>query len=557
MTMTVTMIVKQIKWVGVWWTFLLLGIGFPSSVDSALSPIRLGKANDFCKRAQSRLDCNFKNTDQPVILEDIDAGIKEVKVQSAKTFRGVSLCNTNIVMWTSSNVTLLGSNPKEDVNTFVTRAPPTSAHPGRKSSLNLETVNHETPILFPSDGAPATTAHQPSGRVGDNGQLCDRNVSVHQSKVRLLQGGFSMVFLQSSEVESVDGLFQSLLIKQQCEVKKFSGSVDSLVIQETQMAEVTEMKVGRSLQVQRASMQVVGSPGIVLNQFTKDPSKVDPSPHEMTGVSIGSLKTGKIIVNGSHLIMNSVTIDEIGAGGISIEAGGRATLNNVKIGGGPDFCLVLRGSASITLNNFTLRGETLDHLDLTITNAKWPVYPLHVLPTQKTRVQISLHQNASSNNQDSKSFISLDWYWVPVMLVVGMVCGMVVACAVRCSRRRKRPNELLSSLSFSELVARERRCRSGVTDEEVANGYVGPHHPDLVRQDSGLTSSSFASYTACAERRHSSKQFDDLDRTSNGNADSSVFIHVPAIACTRENVIYEEVESLPPQARENTYVAMK
>lgn len=551
-------IMKKITWVGVWWTLLLLASGFPSSVYSAISPIRVGKAQGFCKRAERRLDCNFKNTDQPVILEDIDAGIQGVKVQSAKTFRGVSSCNTNLVMWTSSNVTILGSNPKEDVNTFVPRAPSTIAHPSRQSSRNVETVNQEMPILFPSDGAPATAGHQPARRVGDSGQLCHRNVSVNQSKVRLLQGGFSMVLLQSSEVESIDGLFPNLLIKQQCEVKKFSGSADNLVIQETRMAEVTEMKVDRSLQVQQGSMNVVGSPGIVLNQFVKDPSKADPSPHEMTGLSIGSLKTGKIVVNGSHLVMNSVTINEIGAGGISIEAGGRATLNNVKIGSGPDFCLVLRGSASISLKNFTLRGETLDHLDLAITNAKWPVYPLHVLPTQRTRVQVSLHQNTSSNSQDSKSFVNLDWYWMPVMLAVGLVSGMVIACAVRCSRRRKRPNELLSSLSFSELVARERRCRSGVTDEEVANGYVGPHHPDLVRQDSGLTSSSFASYTACAERRQSSsKQFDDLDRTSGSNPDSSVFIHVPPIACTRENVIYEEVETLPPQARENTYVAMK
>ncbi|XP_045583185.2 uncharacterized protein [Procambarus clarkii] len=377
---------------------------------------------------------------------------------------------------------------------------------------------------------------------------CSSNVSITQARVHSLLGEFDVSRLYYCNVDELDGQFGLLNIRKS-DVSNFSASGRQAYIEDSTMLVVSSLAMNQ-LQLNHVKIGRLVSPGLV--QQTTGSEVVS----NLSEVTADIIETGAILVVSGQLTITNMTVNEMQSAAITVGSGGVLTLTNFHVRQGPQTMLVLDGEGKVAITNFTLGNDTIIHLELTSRSNQKTLYPLHIMRPAEVSNTSKIGGFTGTSHQVEKTpvknLVGFSWYWVMIMTVAGVFAGMIIGTAIMWRRPTisKCPP---SALTLSDLIAQDR-----LDSEDHAPDT--PQRPELSRQDSGLTSSSFASFTPCQERSRlsslSMRQQQDPDVCLSTSTEPNIYVHVPALACTREDVIYEEVETLGVPKVDPTYLIM-
>ncbi|KAG7165961.1 uncharacterized protein LOC121869972 [Homarus americanus] len=531
----------------------------------ALAVLTADQETNFCTLMGHRLQCVFKNTSEDVEVVRVSPGVREVKVEAAATLHGIPPCGTNLQVWSSTNVTLQGTVTQRAMDAMpeLRRKRISNEHKvehgasaSRGGPPRGETVHFSTSVETVSSSSSKEHVSY-SVSVEERGANCVRNVFVVQSKLHWLRGKFDLTSLKLSEVDDLDGEFGQLNV-QNSKVSNFSASGRQILIEKTSIGLLSRLEVENQLQLRDVQIERLIAPGLV-HQRSGRRKRIyfnNEAVHSLNNVEVSMMETGAMRVVSERVSVTNLKVDEVGSAAITVEAGGSLTLTNVHIGQGPQSCLILSGASSVVINNFTLGNDTITNLELSSNSSQKIAYPLYTIVAASTDILPKNGEAVSTPGEDAdktdRGLVGFSWYWVIIMTAVGIFAGIVIGTAIMWRKPGMTRGEP-SVLTLSDLISRDRQ------QEETENHvYDTPQHLELTRQDSGLTSSSFASFTPCQEKSRrlssvSQKQQQDPDVCQSIAAEPNIYV----LACTHEDIIYEEVEALEAQKLDDHYLAMK
>ncbi|XP_037796870.1 uncharacterized protein LOC119592120 [Penaeus monodon] len=498
---------------------------------------RAQAADEYCTRMRESIQCVYKNTSQTVMLDDTfeASGARELRVESAAALQGIAPCNLLLQVWSSNNVSLKGGGADEegqagDYKTKTASEGPVTGTPDSQRRKSL--TEHEIVFVNDSPKKPSVRKSEDvSAQLGKEAEVCVRNVSAHQSKFKSLRGRFDCVTLRLSEAGEVEASFTNLHIWKSS-ISHLSVAVQHISVEETSIALLSGLEVGNQ-------------------RKPKSQANIGTATHSLKSADIKKIEHDGLKLTDGHLHISNTNIDGIDARGIVV-ANGSVTFENSHFTQVFPTSLVLKGNSTVIFSNSTIGSREIKYVK--VSSSGQDVHPLQLmLPSAgglawSTRGDSVQEEKASADSL----FRGFKWYWVVIMLGVGLVAGVVLGSAARC-RNKKDPKTQASSLTLSDLISRDRMEEGDNSHENEASG-----RPSLYRQDSGLTSSSFTSYTACQDRGRLSglKQPDDLDQILNAQAEPNIYVQVSPLACAQETVIYEEAETFTSLREENTYMTM-
>ncbi|XP_063597503.1 uncharacterized protein LOC134774115 [Penaeus indicus] len=510
--------------------------GFVAVWLTWIAVTRVQAADEYCTRMNESIRCVYKNTSQTVMLDDTfeASGARELRVESATALQGVAPCNLLLQVWSSNNVTLKGGGADEagDYKTKTTEGPVTGA-PGKEK--RQPPIEHEIVFVNDSPKKPSVRKSEDvSAQLGKEAE-CVRNVSAHQSKFKSLRGKFDCVTLRLSEAEKVEASFTNLLIWKSS-ISHLSAVVQRISVEETSIALLSGLKVGKQ-------------------QKSKSQANIGTATHSLKSANIKKIERDGLKLTDGHLYISNTNIDDIDARGIVV-ANGSITFENSHLTQVSPTSLVLKGNSTVIFSNSTIGSREVKYVK--VSSSGQDVHPLQLMFPSASSFGLASRTRSDSvyvqeeEASDDSLFRGFKWYWVVIMLSVGLVAGVVLGAAARC-QNKKDPKQQASSLTLSDLISRDRMEEGDNSHENEASG-----RPSLYRQDSGLTSSSFTSYTACQDRGRLSclKQPDDLDKILNAQAEPNIYVQVSPLACAQETVIYEEAETFTSLKEENSYMTM-
>lgn len=521
----------------------------------AQATISVDQTSRYCSQVHSSLTCVFTNTSEDVEVREVGRDVLRLMVEGAPALRGSQPCGTTLHVLTSSNVTLERaiSDTVEDrvrqKRKSSEREIGNTEFPVRIKPLQSISVHSTISASKASSGADKTHVSY-SVSTGERATMCERNVSVVQSKLHWLRGQFHLMDIQLSEVSELDGDIGELDLRSRSKVSNFSASGNQVSIKETEIQLLSRLEVRQQLNLHNVDIGSVVPPGLLLHQPQDVGTPVyngHARAHTLSDVKVNTIESGTLQVMGGQVFITNMSVDEARTASLVVRDGGVLTLINVHVRRGPKTCLVLHDEAAVVLVNFTLGSDTISHMNISNTDYREALYPLrNPWPVQgKIRLRIGPVKSASEvTDNPSNGFPGFPWYWIMIMAVVGIFAGMIVGSAIMW----RRPGLLKgqpSALTLSDLIGRDRLQEE--TESQTSNTLP---RPDFQRQDSGLTSSSFASYTPCQERPQTTSPLFPIQahnpecQKPSPDPEPNVFVHVPPLACTRGEVIYEEVEAL-------------
>ncbi|KAK4309239.1 hypothetical protein Pmani_019122 [Petrolisthes manimaculis] len=507
--------------------------------------IRVSQDSPFCSLSLPILRCVFANTTQNVELGKVNLdGVKEVRVEAASHFHTSPQCLTILRVGSSNDVKVQGGAAP---NTENISTPMGKEEGRRRKETHQQAYTHQQ--------SPGNTSSRRSirglgvERRGSDGEYdgevkedwCSRNVSVTQSRVSWLRGQFDRVSIQLSPTDEVSGEIRVLDIKRTSPLVTLAVKVDEVILMNSTVQNVTQLEVNERLLINNVRIGRVGPQAIIVNGRSEQSQ--GGLEFTLSSVVVNVMETGAMRVRGGHLSINDLTFGMLRDGAMVVEPGGKLTLNNVRVLHASYACLVLEPNATLILDNFMLENNTIPHMKLFTGVSQVFVLPLLAISPQES----------VKDTQQEKAFPGFSWYWLVVMAVVGQVSGLVIGSAVMW--RRPDLTKGLPSISLSELLGRER-------SREEAEGHTneGMCRSGLQRQDSGLTSSSFASFVPGHERqRSSSTLLPPIYKPPNPElepAHSNTYVQLQSPSENPEQVIYEEVDNFAQCRPESTYLAM-
>lgn len=500
---------------------------------------RVQAVDEYCTRTRESIRCVYKNTSQTVMLNGTfeASGAHDLRVESAAALQGVAPCNLLLQVWSSNNVTLEGGGAGEGDQAADYKTTTSSEGPAigtADSQKGNPPTEHEIVFVNDSPKEPSVSESEDVNVQLERGAgVCVRNVSAHQSKFKSLRGRFNCVTLRLSEADEVEASFTNLLIWRSS-ISHLSAVVQHISVEETSITSLSGLRVE--------------------NQWKPESqANIGTATHSFKSADIKKIERDGLKLTDGDLHISNTNIADIDGGGIVV-ANGAVNVVNSHFAKLSPTSLVLKGNSTVIFSNSTLGNREIKYMK--VSSSGQDVHPLQLMfPLGGgLRSRIGSGDVYAQEEEDSADslFRGFTWYWVVIMLGVGLVAGVVLGAAARCQKKRD-PKQQASSLTLSDLISRERMEEGDNSHENEASG-----RPSLYRQDSGLTSSSFASYTACQDRGRltSLKQPDDLDQILNSQAEPNIYVQVSPLACAQETVIYEEAETFTSLREENTYMTM-
>ncbi|XP_042872108.1 uncharacterized protein LOC122253252 [Penaeus japonicus] len=500
--------------------------------------LRAQATDMYCTDSKDVLRCVYKNTSQTVRLDDSfeASGAREVRIESASALQGVAPCNLLLQVWSSNNVTLEGGADKDDQAGKYRASTAAEGHASGAAASQTKNRSTEHEIVFVNDSPKASSVAKSEGgsvQHEKEDEVCLRNVSAHQSKFQSLRGRFDCVTLRLSEAEEVKASFTDLFIWSSS-ISRLSAVVQSVSVEETTITLLSTLKVENQL---KPDSQANARTGAI----------------SLKSANIKRIEREALKLTDGRLHISNTNVDVISARGIVV-ANGSVTFVNSHISQMSPTALVLQGNSSASFSNCTIGKRKIKYLMVSSNGQDF--YPLQFMFPAGQQLVPRIGSSDTYYQEDLASadsvFRGFKWYWVAIMLGIGLVAGVVLGAAARC-KSGKETKQQNSSLTLSDLISRDRMEERDNTHENEVSG-----RPNLHRQDSGLTSSSFASYTACQDRGRLSclKQPDDLDQILNAQTEPNIYVQVSPLACAQETVIYEEAEAFTSPKGENTYLTM-
>ncbi|XP_063863987.1 uncharacterized protein LOC135102633 [Scylla paramamosain] len=416
-----------------------------SSARTELSP--------FCREVNHAFICTFFNTTKNVVTAAVPVST-EVATQHP-----VILCPR----------TLHVSNDSSAAWETATPGQPHVTHRSLTGAMANVTATH----TFPSNSGSARPGNT-SGMLYQPQQDCAVNISLQYSTINRLQGHFVAASLSKSKIGDLHGTFVRLNTSNTV-VTNMSLSGGIVRMEYTKITFVRQLKAERMLELNSCHLGTVSPRGLLL--FS--PGREEPLlVHTLRDVVVQRLEAGSLQVVTGKVSVTNMTVEWMDRDAVTVRSPGELTLTDTMFHCDPlYYCLNLEMGARLVLRNVTIRNRTITKMDLVATS-KSNMYPLFALVSKDDRGPLVM---------------TFPWYWVMIMTVCGIVAGIVIGSALVW----KRPS-LPSSAMFitlSDLLSHDRLQGDNV--EEAArddNARDILQRPNLTRQDSGLTSSSFASY---------------------------------------------------------------
>ncbi|KAK3867688.1 hypothetical protein Pcinc_026877 [Petrolisthes cinctipes] len=510
-----------------------------ASITLTTATIRVSQDTPFCSLSLPILRCVFANTTQNVELGKVNLdGVKEVRVEAASHLHASPQCLTSLRVGSSNDVKVQGGAAPNSENIST---PMEKEEGHRRKDTHQQSPGNTSSSRRGIRGLGV----ERRGSDGEHGQVkqdwCSRNVSVTQSRVSWLRGQFDRVSIQLSPTDEVSGEIRVLDIKRTSPLVTLAVRVDEMTLMNTTVQNVTQLEVNERLLINNVRIGRVGPQAIIVNGRSEQ-SQGDLE-FTVSSVAVNVMETGAMRVRGGHLSINDLTFGTLRDGAMVVEPGGKLTLNNVRVLQASYSCLVLERNATLILDNFKLENNTIPHMKLSTGVSQVFVLPLMAISPQE-----------SGKDTQEKAFPGFSWYWLVVMAVVGQVSGLVIGSAAMW--RRPDLTKGLPSISLSELLGRER-------SREEAEGYTneGMCRPGLQRQDSGLTSSSFASFVPGHDRQQpSSTLIPPTYKPPNPElvpAYSNTYVQLQSPSANPDEVIYEEADNFAQCRPESTYLTMQ
>ncbi|XP_045113610.1 uncharacterized protein LOC123505866 isoform X1 [Portunus trituberculatus] len=403
----------------------------------------------FCSKVNHGFICTFFNTTEDVVT-GTEAAATEVATQHP-----VILCPR----------TLNASNDSSATRRTMIPGQPHVIHPSLKGATTKVTASHKFPIN--SGGARPRNA---SGTRYQPQQDCAVNVSVQHSTINKLQGHFVAVNLSKSKIGDLSGAFMNLDTKSAV-VTTMSVSGAVVRMEDTKIVFVHQLKAERMSELTSCRLGTVSRHGLLFYLSSGDePALV----HRLRDVVVQRLEAGSLEVVRARVSVTNMTVEWMDRDAVTVRSPGELTLTDAVFHcDSLYYCLSLEMGARLVLRNVTIRNRTITKMDIVATS-RGNMYPLFALVSKDDRGPLSM---------------TFPWYWVMIMTVCGIVAGIVIGSAL-VWKRPSLPSTAMFNFTLSDLLSHD-RLQEATRDDH--NGDFS-QRPPFTRQDSGLSSSSFASY---------------------------------------------------------------
>lgn len=298
------------------------------------------------------------------------------------------------------------------------------------------------------------------------------NASVVDSSVRRVQGHFVAAEFDNSEVVNLDGVYMYLGVKSTV-VSNMSLSGRMIEVENAKIGYVSQLKAEEHLQMYRSELGTVGVHGLQLLSLGREAPQ---GPHILRDMTIEKLEARSLVIGGAKAEITNVTVGWLDRDAIKVGTRGVLILTDATLNCRLYYCLTLERGARLVLRNMTINDKIITKMDL-VANATGNSYPLFALVSKDDREPLEM---------------SFPWYWMVIMAACGIIAGVVIGSALSWKRPSIRA-ALTSTLTLADLLTHDRMQENNV--EAGRDNFTDPStHPTFIRQDSGLTSSSFASF---------------------------------------------------------------
>ena len=258
-------------------------------------------------------------------------------------------------------------------------------------------------------------------------------------------------------------------------VSNISLSSRTILIEDTKIEFVSQLKAKIWLQLRRVDLGTVAHQAL---QLLPPGREEEDQLHMLSDLTIQRLEAGSLEVVGARVSVNNMTVDWMVKDAIIVGYQGILTLTNVMLHcRDMYYCLKLEVGAKLVLRNVTIRNNTIIKIDLNATS-KGDMYPMFDVAFKKEREPF---------------IMTFSWHWLVIMTVCGFVAGIVIGSAFTWKRPSLNSGPIFN-FTLSDLLSHDRLQDNN--GETTMRSHTTDHlaRPALTRQDSGLTSSSFASY---------------------------------------------------------------
>lgn len=414
-------------------------------------------SSPFCKEVKHGLICTIFNTTEDVVTQ---SGPAAVATQVA-TQHPVILCQRSLLR--ASN----DSSP-----TWKTTTP--AGHPRvTRSSKKGRLTPVRAPHASPSGSGSARPRNASAGARHQPQRECAVNVTVQHSTINTLQGDFVAANVSDSKIGNLRGSFVKLDTRSTV-VTNLSVSGEIVRMEDTEIKFIQHLTAKRMLEVSSCRLGRVSRGGLLL--FSPVGREEPSLQHTLRDMTVQRLQAGALVVVQGRANITNMTVAWLARDAVTVRSSGELTLTDTVFHCDPlYYCLNLEMGARLVLRNVTVRNKTIAKMALVATS-KSNMYPLFALVSVEDRDPMA---------------VTFSWYWVIIMTVCGVMAGMVIGSALVW----KRPSMPTFSFTLSDLLSHDRAQQEGNVEsarDDHADDLA--QRPSLIRQDSGLTSSSFASY---------------------------------------------------------------
>lgn len=419
---------------------------------TASEGIPVTETSPFCSQESNGFICTFFNITQDV--EVVGSGPVAAGVASQHPAISCPCCPVDVSNSTSANTTVtsdLSHATQPSPNTTEVYVTPTSLSSRKGVSAKPRNISR--------------TFHRPR-------EDCPVNASVVDSSVRRVQGHFVAAEFDNSEVVNLDGVYMYLGVKSTV-VSNMSLSGRMIEVENAKIWYVSHLKAEEHLQMYRSELGTVGVHGLQLLSLGREAPQ---GPHILRDMTIEKLEARSLVIGGAKAEITNVTVGWLDRDAIKVGTRGVLILTDATLNCRLYYCLTLERGARLVLRNMTINDKTITKMDL-VANATGNSYPLFALVSKDDREPLEM---------------SFPWYWMVIMAACGIIAGVVIGSALSWKRPSIRA-ALTSTLTLADLLTHDRMQENNV--EAGRDNFTDPStHPTFIRQDSGLTSSSFASF---------------------------------------------------------------
>ncbi|CAL4152722.1 unnamed protein product [Meganyctiphanes norvegica] len=495
-------------------------------VSSCAAEIILQDANtskQFCKANQQSMQCNFANTTQPVVLSanfNGSNGLKILKINSASSLEANIPCYLPINILTSRNITINGG--EIDANHQIPQ--------DHYSTLNNS--NTESVLFFPDSKIENKNKCPRSVSVGTselvtniNGHLTNleldrvsvKNVLVHVSKNMKVKGETIEHFngiVENLELNDVTVISMSSYIHN---MKIYGGKVHNLGIEvrnarleNVKIDKITNVTITEQLELINSPIEEISPNGLTVLRH-RDSLQSESRINLLMDSNIQNIMENGIIISDSYVVIQGAKINHIENKAIIVNGGGTLNLQDVTITNPVRQCIQLNGKATLNMTNVTINHRLFTQFIVQNTYTDFPLYPISLFIQSISTTASPPIENRINRSKPSSGVFRIDTttkllhgsalYLVIGILLLGLVIGLAIGCSLHMGRFfQKRKKKESVSIRFSELISRESE-----EDPQSNNTYdtIVHRRPSLMRQDSGVSSSSFGSYAGFLDGRRS------------------------------------------------------